>query len=131
MTRSVLGLTFALVLAAPAYALHTVRYSGKGSDGSFISLVVAARPNGTPVRIKHFEWDGLHCTQDSFTGGTSHAVRVRDRRFHSRQPVGGANVPLTMKLRGSFNADASRVSGVVRVLAGCDSGPIRFKAKPD
>jgi hypothetical protein len=117
----------AALAAVPAVALAGVpQYSGSAGKAS-IGIEVK-RSGNTVKRVKNFSWDGLKCGGDRFTGGTSKSIRVKAGAFSSKQPVGGVDVALTLRLRGKFTNNGTKAHGTLKITGACKTGRIKWHA---
>jgi len=125
---SVVGL-LALVAAIPAVALSLTHYEGKVGKRATLGIEARRTAGGKVVKIESLGWDGLRCGTDSFTGGSSKPITVRNHAFHSTQPVGGVTVPLTLIVRGHFANGDRRASGILKITGACTTGKKSWSAR--
>jgi hypothetical protein len=125
-TRAAIAISAALA-AVPAVALAGVaQYSGHAGKAS-IGIEVK-RSGNTVQRVKSFQWDGLKCGGDRFTGGTSRSIKVTNGAFKSTQPVSGVEVALKVRLKGKFTAHGTKAHGTLQITGACHTGVIKWSA---
>ncbi len=116
-----------VLAAVPAVAMAGVAQY-EGSAGKASVSVQVKRSGNTVKRVKSFSWDGLKCGEDKFTGGTSKSIRVKDGAFKSKQPVGGVDVSLTLRLKGKFTDHATKAHGTLKITGACSTGRVKWHA---
>ena len=141
MAKKVLVLCLAVALAFPAVALALRRtYFGPAAGGvNNAGVEISARlKNGSPVKIKKFEWHNLlgTCTRGAngaTTGEFPKAITVKDGSFSATATMNHGTT--TVKVSGSFKHQNTRMKGKLRVrgnVAGCsgiDTGTVSWSAK--
>ncbi len=117
-----------LLSAIPAIALSGSGHF-EGKIGKAVLSMETAVSHGKVTKVKDFVWDGLECGGgDHFTAGLSKSVKVKNHKFESTQPVGGAAVPLKVHVKGRFTNNDTKATGYVNVKAPCSTGSKKWTA---
>jgi hypothetical protein len=139
--RVVVAVGLVIALAFPALALAQRRtYFGPAAGGTNNAGVeVSARlTQGSPVKVKRFEWHNVPGTCSGFgptatTGEFPSVVAVKHGKFHATATFNRGRTKVT--IRGRFKHSNRRMAGTLRVrgtVAGCpavDTGVVSWHAK--
>jgi hypothetical protein len=131
MNKRAITASVAALAAIPALALAAghPRPQFEGKAGKAV-IGITVKGSGNHIKkVKKFEWDGFDCGSESFTGGTTKAIKVKDGKFEDTQPVDAPGIPLKVHVKGHFYANGTKAKGTMKVKSPCKGGTVKWTAE--